>query len=232
MIRWKLFKLIPLMLMVCCACAPDAAERNHAGNNFFAQGDFDQAIGAYQAAQVFSPDAAAPYLNAADALVQAGNFEDALAALNQALKTADVMTAAQGYYNLGNAYFKIGSYPEAVAAYQQVLLRNPGDEDARYNLELALQQVQQLPDQQSSDSMTTTPTLEPTSIDGQTPTNEPGNQFPTPESNNLTPTPSSESGDGLSQEEAEQILDSVQQQQPVLPGVATAAPSDPSGKDW
>ncbi len=40
------------------------------------------------------------------------------------------------YYNLGNAYYRAGDVAGAVWAYEKVLLLNPNDADARYNLAL------------------------------------------------------------------------------------------------
>ena len=46
---------------------------------------------------------------------------------------------AQSLYNLGNSRFLKGDFAEASRAYQESLKLNPADEDARFNLQLALQ---------------------------------------------------------------------------------------------
>ena len=48
-------------------------------------------------------------------------------------------------YNLGNALARLGQFETAIAAYEQVLEADPGNEDARYNLDL----LQELQEQQS-----------------------------------------------------------------------------------
>ena len=53
-------------------------------------------------------------------------------------------------YNLGNAYFQQKEYEKAINAYEQVLSEQPEHEDARHNLELAQQQLQQATDQNQS----------------------------------------------------------------------------------
>lgn len=225
-----------ISLLIFCGCAPNPAERNNRGNDLFMQDNMDEALKAYQAAQVLAPDHPLPYMNAAIALAESGDFERALAALTQSLKTADITTAAQGYYNLGNIYFQQSLYVEAVAAYQQALLRNPLDQDARYNLELALRQLQPSPppDQQQNADLTTTPTLEPTTFNEQTPTPAPGGFTPTPENGtaNSPDSPPPNLNSTLSPQEAGQILDSVQQQQSVLPKTTAPAPNTLSEKDW
>ena len=45
--------------------------------------------------------------------------------------------AEQLYYNLGNAYYRSGETAGATWAYEKVLMLNPNDADARYNLALA-----------------------------------------------------------------------------------------------
>lgn len=42
------------------------------------------------------------------------------------------------YYNLGNAYFKEGDLGKSILFYNRALRLNPGSEDIRYNLEVAL----------------------------------------------------------------------------------------------
>jgi DNA uptake lipoprotein len=41
------------------------------------------------------------------------------------------------FYNLGNAYFKIDRIAPAILNYERALLMDPGDKDARFNLEIA-----------------------------------------------------------------------------------------------
>ena len=40
------------------------------------------------------------------------------------------------YYNLGNAYYKSKNLPSAILNYERALRLNPGDRDARFNLEM------------------------------------------------------------------------------------------------
>ena len=55
---------------------------------------------------------------------------------------------AATYHNMGNALYAQQQYYKAVAAYQQSLRRNPKDNDTRYNLVKAMQQLQQQQQQQ------------------------------------------------------------------------------------
>lgn len=49
--------------------------------------------------------------------------------------------SAQLYYNLGNCYYKLGENTQAILNYERALLLDPGDKDARYNLQMAQSQV-------------------------------------------------------------------------------------------
>lgn len=218
-------------LLLCAACAANPNERNNAGNDLTAREEYDSAVEAYQVAQVLAPDRPEAYFNAGIALANANELDAALAAVQQAMKTADDNLIRDTYYNLGNVYYAMARYYDAIAAYQEVLLRDPTDEQARYNLELALrfavpptptaQQQKTEPDEQQTDP-NTTPTDQPKSEDGPTPT--PPRIDDTPD---LTPTPERGSGDFATDEEstlvpqldgrmtiedAQRLLDSIEQQ--------------------
>jgi Ca-activated chloride channel family protein len=134
------FVLISLLLG---ACAPDVVQHNNAGNKRFDEQDYDEALAEYRQAQVENPDLSAPYYNAANTYNRQAQLEAAQAQAQQALKTADPDLAAQAWYNLGNAYFDAEQWPPAIAAYQEALRLAPDDLDAKHNLELALQKLEE-----------------------------------------------------------------------------------------
>ena len=93
---------------------------------------------AEQAAELFkSPEwkAAAHY--------RAGQFEQAVAAL-------EGINNAESLYNKGNALARLGDYPAAIKAYDEALKLQPDHEDAKYNRELVKQQIQDQPQQEQS----------------------------------------------------------------------------------
>jgi Ca-activated chloride channel family protein len=138
-------KLILALLMstLLGACAPDVVQHNNAGNEHFATNDYDEALSEYRQAQVEEPDRAEPYYNAANAYNRQSQPDAALAQTQQALKTADPDLAARAWYNLGNAYFDAEQWPQAVTAYREALRLAPDDLDAKHNLELALQKLEE-----------------------------------------------------------------------------------------
>jgi Ca-activated chloride channel family protein len=236
------------------ACGINAAERNNAGNSLYAQADYDDALRAYQSAQVAAPDLPEPYYNAASALARQGELGAAIEALEHALRTADEGLTAQAFYNLGNVYYEMAEYDDAAAAYQQTLLLRPDDQDARYNYELALSRIlpltatalqQQVEPEQGETDPSVTPTGQPGAPDGPTPTPPPeegppdltatpveggGDQGGAEHSNTLTPQPQGP----MSLEDAQRLLDSVQQDQRTLQEFLRdiATPSTPPAEDW
>lgn len=246
-------RVLWLALLVLAACGVNAAERNNTGNVLYQQGNYEDAITAYQAAQVAAPDQPELYYNAASALSNTGELEQAVAALEQALQTADADLAASAYYNLGNVYFQAGIYEEAVKAYENALSLNPDDDDARYNLELALKSIptptpppleQKVEPEQGETDPEVTPTNDPAGQEGPTPTPPPQEGPP-----DLTAPPSGGTGDEqgdipstitprpegpISLEDAERLLDSIQEDQQTLREYLQdmATPSSPSDKDW
>lgn len=229
---------------VLAACDTDPRERNTAGNELYAQERYEDALGAYQAAQVAAPDLAEPYYNAASALAEVGRLQSAVAALRQALKSSDRELSAHAYHNLGNVYFEMSRYEDAITAYREALRLEPDAADTRYNYELALRRLPTptptpfdvSPQPQPS------PTPDLAAGQGQTPTQVPeagGEQTPTPQGGSgesgseatETPTPLPDSE--LSREEAETILDAVEQnQQAMRPSFADTAAAATPEKDW
>lgn len=215
------------MILFVTGCGINAAERNNAGNALYGQGAYQDALNSYQVAQVAEPDKPEPYINAANVYAQMGRLAEAQAALEQALKTADTTLAAQAYYNIGNVYFEMELYAQAVEAYKQVLMRTPDDEDARYNLELALNRIQPPPETETPEfqepDIETNPTEAP-ATGGEAATPSPQLPTPTPQAGSSDSSSTDERGSGMSVVEAARLLDAVQQNQSVLGGALQGTP--------
>ncbi|MDD3160758.1 MAG: tetratricopeptide repeat protein [Bacteroidales bacterium] len=67
-----------------------------------------------------------------------GDFKKAITLYESLLKEGE---SAPLHYNLGNAYYKDGQNARAILNYEKSLLLNPGNGDARFNLELARTKV-------------------------------------------------------------------------------------------
>src|SRR5574344_1913379 len=62
------------------------------------------------------------------------NYQKAIAGYEDILRHGE---NADIYYNLGNAYYRSDNITRAVLNYERALLLNPGDEDMRFNLDMA-----------------------------------------------------------------------------------------------
>jgi tetratricopeptide (TPR) repeat protein len=99
------------------------------------------------------------HYNLGDALFRQGKYPEALEQYTQAekaLATNDKVSEAKRkeqladtYHNIGNALYAQQQYDQAVGAYQQALRLDPKDNDTRYNLVKAMQQLQQQQQQQN-----------------------------------------------------------------------------------
>ncbi|MFH1312388.1 MAG: tetratricopeptide repeat protein [Candidatus Eisenbacteria bacterium] len=113
------------------------------GNRHYDDGEHQQALDRYLAAERLDSLQSVPHFNAGDALYRLGKFpEGAREFLNSSASPADSI-AAMSYYNLGNSMFKSGDLKGAAEAYKRSLLIDPDDEDAKYNLEYAIRMMEQ-----------------------------------------------------------------------------------------
>jgi tetratricopeptide (TPR) repeat protein len=182
--RFHIAHALACMLMLFLVSLPVYyPERNNSGVQLYLQGDFEGAIRAFEAAEVNAPNQAAPYFNAASALAEVGRLRAAEAALQQALLRSDDETLVQqAYFNLGNIYFELALYEDAILAYREVLVRDPANEAARHNYELALSKRQATPTP-TMQEQNTNPEQDQTDPEAQ-PTSNPADQ-----QNDSEPTP-------------------------------------------
>lgn len=78
--------------------------------------------------------------NAGTVRLGAGDARQAAKLLEQAAKSAPPELAPPAYYNLGNARLEAKDAAGAVEAYKQALRLDPGNADAKHNLEIALRE--------------------------------------------------------------------------------------------
>ena len=122
------------------------------GNRAYAEEKYDEANDKYRDAQVDNPESPIIHFNVGDALYQKNNYEEALKSYQSAVqKTNDPQLQAQGYYNLGNALFRMDKWQESIAAYQQALKLDPNDEDAKFNLEYVRRKIKENAQKQPQD---------------------------------------------------------------------------------
>ncbi len=146
-----------LALTIACGTLVAQAGRRQVeeGNRLFQEGKFQEALEKYRQAQQENPDSPIIRHNLGDARYKNQQYEEAAGDFGGNLQSPSPDLKARSYYNLGNALFRQGKLEESVKAYQDALRSNPADQDAKFNLELAmekLKQQQQQKDQQKSGS--------------------------------------------------------------------------------
>ncbi len=128
-----------------------AAQRGRAelndGNRLYEEGRFPEAHERYLEALREAPDLPLALFNDGNALYQSEEYVRALDAYRGAIESGDPALAASAWYNLWNALYRQQSFQESAEAYKQALRIDPGEIDYKHNLELALEQQLQQPDQ-------------------------------------------------------------------------------------
>jgi len=130
-------------LLLAGAAAPSARVAD--GNRKYAAGDLAGALGDYTAAQIDDPDSPGVRYNLGNVLFRQGEFARAAEEYRHALAASDPELRARARFNLGNARFMAKEYQKAADEFVGVLKDWPGDDDAKRNLELALQALKQPP---------------------------------------------------------------------------------------
>lgn len=143
--------LILSVLVVTCLAAR-AQQTNsliRKGNEAYKKQDFDKAAQAYQGAVDKQPASVVGQYNLGNALYKGKKLDDATTAYDKVAKNAkDRSFQQKAYYNEGVALQQQQKYPECIDAYKHALLLNPQDQDARFNLQKALEQQKQQQQQQ------------------------------------------------------------------------------------
>ena len=122
------------------------------GNAHYEAEAYDAALEAYQSAAENRPEDAIARYNLGTTLYQKKQFEKAADEFRRSLDAADPVRRAQGYYNLGNAQVQLNDIEGAIRSYKSALRLNPADLDAKHNLELVLEKLEQKSQQNRSES--------------------------------------------------------------------------------
>ena len=222
---------LSLLMLILVACGRGEAVANNQGNEAFETGDFDAALQGYEEVQELAPDRAAPFYNSANVRYRNDEHDLAQEDLQQALLTADDDLARATLFNQGNSFFESEELGQAVESYKEVLRMDPDDQDAKYNLELALRQQEDEPGQEPEEEQQEGPGEEPQEDqeegDGDTgdepdqedgegePQDEPGpgegEDTEPGEEGEEEPGPGEPQPTEISEEQAERLLDSIGQ---------------------
>jgi Ca-activated chloride channel family protein len=149
----KLKPAVTTLFMILCVSAAAAQDDKvlvKQGNEAYKKRDFPAAIEAYRKAAEMNPQNQAAIYNLGSALYKNGDSAKAVKTYDLAIKSAkEPVDKSNAYYNQGVVYQNGNHLPECIEAYKNALRINPNDEDARQNLQKALQkQKEQQKDKQ------------------------------------------------------------------------------------
>lgn len=150
-----LFLTFAISAIACKAMAESPADKNREGNRLFADSKYEEAEKAYLDAQAKSPGRPEILYNLGNALIKQGKYSQGIRALRQSSDSGNKQIKTDSLYNTGNALYTTGDYKGSADAFIESLKLNPEDKDAKHNLELALkklQEQQQQKQQKQSDS--------------------------------------------------------------------------------
>lgn len=123
--------------------AKSAVSLNNQGTRAYQKENFSEATKFYQEAAIENPRSTEIQYNLGNALHQQTDYARALNGYQKALQSGNITRKADTYYNLGNTFYRMGQLNSAVEAYKECLKLNPSDQDAKFNLELALKKIQE-----------------------------------------------------------------------------------------
>ena len=138
--------------MICCFVQAQKANSDiKAGNEAYHKGDFAAAAKAYKAALKKDPASDAARFNLANTLQRQNNDEASQQYYDELIQSSQLNSMkAASQYNKGIAYLKEKKLTEAIQGFKNALKLDPHDQQARDNLQKALneknrQQQQQKP---------------------------------------------------------------------------------------
>ncbi|MBR7166798.1 MAG: tetratricopeptide repeat protein, partial [Bacteroidaceae bacterium] len=148
--------LLILVLFDFAGTAAQKTYREHlrSGNKIYADSIYDEAEVEYRKAIEKEPDNADAHFNLGNTLLFQNKAQEALKEYELAAQNEkDKHRLAQIYHNTGVLMQAAKDYSNAVKVYKEALRNNPHDNETRYNLILAMNQLkdQQQQDQQQQD---------------------------------------------------------------------------------
>lgn len=124
------------------ATAQDENAAIRDGNKLYHQGQFDKALPEYQKALQKNPKNTIAQYNMGNARFRSNNYADAEKSFDEAIATAsDKGYKEKSFYNKGVALSKQQKLMESIDAWKNALKLDPNDEDARFNLQKALNEL-------------------------------------------------------------------------------------------
>jgi len=140
-----------LLFVTGTATADSAGKLVSRGNRSYEKGDYEKAVEYYEKASVREPESPMIAFNLGNVYYRKQEFDKARDYFEEAaLRARDLSLEARAWYNMGNSVFNEGGrqtdsdiekalklYEESVRFYSTALQKDPGFDDAAYNIEVA-----------------------------------------------------------------------------------------------
>ena len=139
---------------MCVGASAQKSYREHlrSGNKLYADSLYDKAEVEYRKAVEIDPNGSEALYNLGNALLRQEKAQEAMDQFTMAAKrTTDKKNLAEVHHNMGVICQASQDYANAVEYYKQALRENPTDHETRYNLAVAMKQLQNEQQQQQNE---------------------------------------------------------------------------------
>lgn len=139
---------------MCVGASAQKSYREHlrSGNKLYADSLYDKAEVEYRKAVEIDPNGSEALYNLGNALLRQEKAQEAMDQFTMAAKRAtDKKNLAEVHHNMGVICQASQDYARAVEYYKQALRENPTDHETRYNLAVAMKQLQNQQQQQQNE---------------------------------------------------------------------------------
>jgi tetratricopeptide (TPR) repeat protein len=131
-----------LLILSTALYAQKASNYIAKGNEAYRKGDYDEAIKSYQTALKEDPSNVAARFNLANALQKQDNINEANKNYDKVVESASINSLkAESNYNKALAFIKGKDLLSAVGSFEASLKEDPNDDEARENLQKALNEL-------------------------------------------------------------------------------------------
>lgn len=198
--------------LLCISASAQKSYREHlrSGNKFYADSLYDKAEVEYRKAVEMDPNGSEALYNLGNALLRQEKAQEAMDQFTMAEKrTTNKKNLAEVHHNMGVICQASQDYANAVEYYKQALRENPTDHETRYNLAVAMKQLQnqQQQDQQQNENKE----QEEKEQEQQQQNQQEQQQQEQQQEKQQQEQQAQENEDEMSQENAEQLLESAMQ---------------------
>lgn len=124
--------------------AQKAGKHIQKGNDAYNKKEYSMANESYRQAIEANPESAEAHFNLGNGLMKSGKQSEALQSYEQSLRyMKSPVEQSNAWYNKAVVLQQQQQLPQCIDAYKQSLLLDPGNEDARHNLQLALKKQEE-----------------------------------------------------------------------------------------